>query len=229
MLKDVQWSEDGTYTPQGCHTPLEFFNNALKNSYLFDLELGYFNSAAISVLSNSFATFLRNGGIMRMAINHIVSQKDKLAIQEGVDGHVDMPFDITDIEELRKNLDEYGDHFFRCLAYLIQEHRIQIRIIRPKGTQGISHTKRGQFSDGDTIVSFTGSANFTLGGFFNNREEITLSISGSPDPVVQKRIANRKRDFNELMAGHDDTVEYLKTSDLEEAIKTTFGKKSHST
>ena len=224
MLKDVQWSEDGTYTPQGCHTPLEFFNNALKNSYLFDLELGYFNSAAISVLSNSFATFLRNGGIMRMAINHIVSQKDKLAIQEGVDGHVDMPFDITDIEELRKNLDEYGDHFFRCLAYLIQEHRIQIRIIRPKGTQGISHTKRGQFSDGDTIVSFTGSANFTLGGFFNNREEITLSISGSPDPVVQKRIANRKRDFNELMAGHDDTVEYLKTSDLEEAIKTTFGK-----
>ena len=224
MLKDVQWSEDGTYTPQGCHTPLEFFNNALKNSYLFDLELGYFNSAAISVLSNSFATFIRNGGIMRMAINHIVSQKDKLAIQEGVDGHVDMPFDITDIEELRKNLDEYGDYFFRCLAYLIQEHRIQIRIIRPKGTQGISHTKRGQFSDGDTIVSFTGSANFTLGGFFNNREEITLSISGSPDPVVQKRIANRKRDFNELMAGHDDTVEYLKTSDLEEAIKTSFGK-----
>ena len=224
MLKDVQWSEDGTYAPQGCHKPLEFFNNALKNSCLFDLELGYFNSAAISVLSNSFATFIRNGGVMRMAINHIVSKKDKLAIQEGEDGHVDMPFDITDIEELRKNLDEYGDHFFRCLAYLIQEHKIQIRIIKPKATQGISHTKRGQFSDGDTIVSFTGSANFTLGGFFNNREEITLSISNSPDPVVQKRIANRKRDFNELMAGNDDTVEYLKTSDLEEAIKTSFGK-----
>ena len=34
MLKDVQWSEDGTYTPQGCHTPLEFFNNALKNGYV---------------------------------------------------------------------------------------------------------------------------------------------------------------------------------------------------
>lgn len=224
MLNDVQWSEDGTYAPQGCHTPIEFFNNALKNSYLFDLELGYFNSAAISVLSNSFATFIRNGGIMRMAINQIVSKKDKLAIEEGENGHVDMPFDITDIDELRKNLDEYGDHFFRCLAYLIQEHRIQIKIIKPKGLQGISHTKRGQFSDGDTIVSFTGSANFTLGGFLNNREEITLSISDSPDPVVQKRIANQKRNFNELMTGNDDTVEYLNVSDLEEAIKTTFGK-----
>ncbi len=224
MLKEVRWSEDGTYTPQGCHTPLEFFNNALKNSYLFDLELGYFNSAAISVLSNSFATFIRNGGIMRMAINHIVSKKDKLAIEKGEEGNVIMPFDLSDIEELRRSLDEYGDHFFRCLAYLIQEHRIQIRIIKPKGAQGISHTKRGQFSDGDTIVSFTGSANFTLGGFFNNREEITLSISNSPDPVVLKRIANQKRNFNMLIAGQDDTVEYLKASDLEEAIKTTFGR-----
>ncbi len=194
------------------------------NSYLFDLELGYFNSATISVLSRSFATFIRNGGIMRMAINHIVSKKDKLAIEKGEEGNVIMPFDLSDIEELRRSLDEYGDHFFRCLAYLIQEHRIQIRIIKPKGTQGISHTKRGQFSDGDTIVSFTGSANFTLGGFFNNREEITLSISNSPDPVVLNRIANQKRNFNMLIAGQDDTVEYVKASDLEEAIKTTFGR-----
>ena len=224
MLKDVEWSEDGTYAPQGKHTPIEFFNNALKNSYLFDLELGYFNSAAISVLAYSFATFIRNGGIMRMAINHIVSPKDKMAIESGEDGHVDMPFDITNIHELRKSLDEYGDHFFRCLSYLIQEHRIQIRIIKPKGTRGISHTKRGHFCDGDTTVAFTGSANFTLGGFFNNREEITLSFSDSPDPIVQKRIANRKEEFNLLMAGNDESVEYLNARDLEEAIRTEYGR-----
>lgn len=224
MLKDVEWSEDGTYAPQGIHTPIEFFNNALKNSYRFDLELGYFNSAAISVLASSFATFIRNGGIMRMAINHIVSQKDKMAIEAGENGNVDLPFDITNIHELRKSLDEYGDHFFRCLSYLIQEHRIQIRIIKPKGTYGISHTKRGQFCDGDTTVSFTGSANFTLGGFFSNREEITLSLSNSPDPIVQKRIANRTEEFNLLMSGNDDSVEYLRTTDLEEAIFTEYGK-----
>lgn len=224
MLKDVQWSEDGTYTPQGEHKPIEFFNNALKNSYLFDLELGYFNSAAINVLSYSFATFIRNGGIMRMAINHIVSDKDKHAIEKGEEGNVNAPFDITDIEELRKGLDEYGEHFFNCLAYLIQEHRIQIKIIKPKGTNGLAHTKRGQFSDGDTIVAFTGSANFTLGGFINNREDITLSFNTSPDPVIQKRIANRKKDFNNLMAGLDDSVEYLPTEKLETAIRTQYGK-----
>ena len=224
MLKDVKWSEDGIYTPQGLHTPVEFFDDALKNSYLFDIELGYFNSAAISVLASSFATFIRNGGIMRMAINHIVSQKDKEAIAKGEEGNVILPYDLTDFAQLRKSLDEYGEHFFRCLAYLIQEHRIQIKIIKPKGTNGISHTKRGQFSDGDTIVSFNGSANFTLGGLFNNREEITLAFNDSPDPLIRKRIANLKEEFNNLMAGNDESVEYLKTSDLEEAIRTQYGK-----
>ena len=224
MLKDVQWSEDGTYAPQGEHKPIEFFNNALKNSYLFDLELGYFNSAAINVLSFAFATFIRNGGIMRMAINHIVTEKDKHAIQAGEQGNVEPPLDITNIEELTKVLDEYGEHFFRCLAYLIQEHRILIKIIRPKGTNGLAHTKRGMFSDGDTIVSFSGSANFTLGGFINNREEITLSFSTSPDPLIQKRIANRKDDFNKLMSGLDESVEYLSTVDLESALSERYGK-----
>ena len=224
MLKDVQWSEDGTYAPQGEHKPIEFFNNALKNSYLFDLELGYFNSAAINVLSFAFATFIRNGGIMRMAINHIVTEKDKHAIQAGEQGNVEPPLDITNIEELTKVLDEYGEHFFRCLAYLIQEHRILIKIIRPKGTNGLAHTKRGMFSDGDTIVSFSGSANFTLGGFINNREEITLSFSTSPDPLIQKRIANRKDDFNKLMSGLDESVEYLSTADLESALSERYGK-----
>lgn len=224
MLKDVQWSEDGTYAPQGEHKPIEFFNNALKNSYLFDLELGYFNSAAINVLSFAFATFIRNGGIMRMAINHIVTEKDKHAIQAGEQGNVEAPLDITNIEELTKVLDEYGEHFFRCLAYLIQEHRILIKIIRPKGTNGLAHTKRGMFSDGDTIVSFSGSANFTHGGFINNREEITLSFSTSPDPLIQKRIANRKDDFNKLMSGLDESVEYLSTADLETALCGRYGK-----
>ena len=224
MLKDVQWSEDGTYAPQGEHKPIEFFNDALKNSYLFDLELGYFNSAAINVLSFAFATFIRNGGIMRMAINHIVTEKDKHAIQAGEQGNVEAPLDITNIEELTKVLDEYGEHFFRCLAYLIQEHRILIKIIRPKGTNGLAHTKRGMFSDGDTIVSFSGSANFTLGGFINNRVEFTLSFSTSPYPLIQERIANRKDDFNKLMSGLDESVEYLSTSDLESALSARYGK-----
>ena len=123
-----------------------------------------------------------------MAINQIVSAKDKDAIANGVVGGIELPFDLTDWKSIKDSLDEYGEHFFKCLAYLIQEKRIEIQIIKPKTTTGIAHTKKGQFFDEEgTIVGFSGSANFTLGGLFNNLEEINVFLSTSPDPQIQKR------------------------------------------
>lgn len=223
MLKDVEWSEDGTYTQKSIYTPLKFFNDALKNSCVFDLELGYFNSAAISVLSQSFATFIANGGVLRMAINQMVSARDKEALIKGQNGNTGFFFDLTNIEELKETLNEYDKHFFNCLSYLIQEKRIVLRIIKPADTDGIAHTKKGQFCDGDMTISFTGSANFTLGGLFNNREEIVISLNTSLDPQVKKRIERQKYDFDNLMAGKSHDVEYLPTEKLEVAIRSAFG------
>ena len=224
MLKDVKWSEDGTYTPQGQHTPFEFFSNALENSYFFDIELGYFNSAAISVLSGSFASFISNGGKMRMAINQVVSADDKKAITEGLQGCVNLCLDLSDWNALRSSLDEYGEHFFKCLAYLIQENRIELQIIKPKSTSGIAHTKKGQFVDLEgTVVGFSGSANFTLGGLFNNLEEINIFLSSSPDPVIQKKLSNQKEHFNRIMARSEDEIEYLSPGELQEAILSSYG------
>ncbi len=224
MLNDVEWAEDGVYTPQGEHTPHEFFSNALSNSLIFDIQLGYFNSAAINVLSSSFATFISNGGFMRMAINQIVSAKDKDAISSGLEGGLVAPFDLTCWESIKAGLDEYGEHFFKCLAYLIQEKRIETQIIKPKATTGIAHTKRGQFVDSDgMIVGFSGSANFTLGGLFNNLEDINIFLSTSPDLSIQKKIANQKAEFDRVMNGTQKEIEYLSSNDLEAAITSTYG------
>lgn len=225
MLKDVEWSEDGTYTPQGEHTPIEFFNDALRNSVMFDIQLGYFNSAAINVLSRSFATFIKNNGYMRMAINQIVSRKDKDAIKNGINGGIDAPFDLTDWESIHKGLDEYGEHFFHCLAYLIQEKRIEIQIIKPKDTSGIAHTKRGCFTDAEGItVGFSGSANFTLGGLINNLENIEIFISTSPDKSIRKKLENNKALFTRIMSKKESGIEYLSVKDLEEAITSSYGR-----
>lgn len=224
MLNDVEWAEDGVYTPQGEHTPHEFFSNALSNSLMFDIQLGYFNSAAINVLSSSFATFISNGGFMRMAINQIVSAKDKDAISSGLEGGLDAPFDLTCWESIKAGLDEYGEHFFKCLAYLIQEKRIEIQIIKPKATTGIAHTKKGQFIDSDgMVVGFSGSANFTLGGLFNNLEDINIFLSTSPDRSIQKKIQNQKAEFDKVMDGIQSEIEYLSPKDLEAAITSTYG------
>ena len=225
MLNAVEWAEDGTYRPGEINSPEKFFNDCLENSIEFDLQLGYFSSAAISVLADGFATFISKGGRMRLIINHIVSDKDKKAISKGVYGGVIDCFDLTDFESLRQTFDEYQQQFFDCLAYLIANKRIDIRIIKPLNKKGISHTKAGQFRDGDSITSFTGSANFTISGLFNNLEEIKIDRSDSIDMMVQKRIVSQREEFDSIMERRKKNVEYLSPDDLVSAIMSNYGDK----
>lgn len=225
MLYEVDWAEDGTYRPGEDYSPERFFNDSLRNSNEFDLQLGYFSSAAISVLADGFATFISNGGKMRLVINQIVSEADKKAICKGVGGGIIDCFDLTNFEELRKTFDEYQQQFFDCLAFLIYNKRIDIRIIRPRSRKGIAHTKSGQFRDGDSVTSFTGSANFTINGLFNNLEEIKIDRSDSVDSMVRKRIASQRAEFDSIMNRQKRGIEYLSPENLEAAVVSAFGDK----
>ena len=226
MLYEVDWAEDGTYRPGEENSPEKFFNDCLENSKEFDLQLGYFSSAAISVLADGFASFISKGGKMRLVINHIVSEEDKQAITKGVNGGIIECFDLSNFEELRKTFDEYQQQFFECLAFLIYDNRIDIRIIRPRNTTGIAHTKSGQFRDGDSVTSFTGSANFTISGLFNNLEEIKIDRSDSIDPMIRKRIENQRIEFDKIMAKKQKNIEYLSPDKLISAVKSNFGDKT---
>lgn len=224
MLCDVDWAENGTYCPGEIYSPEKFFNDGLTNSTEFDLQLGYFSSAAISVLANGFATFISNRGRMRLVINQIVSEADKEAIKKGVCGHYINCFDLTDFDMLRNTFDAY-QQFFECLAFLIHVKRIDIRIIRPRNRMGISHTKSGQFRDGDSVTSFTGSANFTISGLFNNLEEIKIDRSDSIDKMVRNRIQGQRAQFDAIMNGQKQNIEYLSPDRLITAVNASFGGK----
>jgi hypothetical protein len=162
---------------------------------------------------------------MRLVINHIVSEEDKEAISKGLHGGVIDCFDLTNFETLRQTFDEYQQQFFECLAFLIYDKRIDIRIIKPRNKKGISHTKSGQFRDGDSITSFTGSANFTISGLFNNLEEIKIDRSDSVDKMVQNRIASQREEFDSIMKGKKRNIEYLSPENLISAIQSNFGDK----
>lgn len=225
MLYEVDWAEDGTYRPGEYNSPEKFFNDCLENSKEFDLQLGYFSSATISVLADGFASFISNGGRMRLVINHIVSAEDKEAISKGIHGGVIDCFDLTNFESLRQTFDEYQQQFFDCLAFLIYSKRIDIRIIKPRNKKGISHTKSGQFRDGDSVTSFIGSANFTISGLFNNLEEIKIDRSDSIDMMIQKRIKSQREEFDSIMDGRKKNVEFLSPENLVSAIMSNFGDK----
>lgn len=223
MLKDCEWSEDRDYKTGSSNEPLQFYLDGLANSTQFDLLLGYFSSSAISLLSVGFATFISKGGKMRMIINHLLSEKDKEAIQKA-EGPSAKVFDLTDVEGLQRVLDDYDSHFFECLAYLIAQKRIEIKVIKPKSGKGIAHYKSGVFSDGVDFVGYKASCNFTLYGLSENLEELEAFLSwenGRSNKLIKKQLQLIERYFKE----EDEDVEYVPAEEIEVVLKERFNKK----
>lgn len=224
MLKsDIEWPETRSYDTGTEWEPVGFFSDCLCNSTSFDLMLGFFASSAISVLSDGFATFLYNGGKMRLIINDILSDEDKEAIQKGVGDSFVPAFNLSDIEALKATLSERDRHFFDCLSWLIQNNRIEIKVIAPNGGTGISHPKCGVFSDGENSVSFTGSCNFSRSALVDNIEQLTASCDWDMGPEAAK-VRHRIDSFEKAFNG-EGNYKYLSTSDIKTRIVSAFGDK----
>jgi superfamily II DNA or RNA helicase len=223
MLKEVEWSEDRSYRTGSENEPFEFYLNGLNNCKSIDLLLGYFSSAAISVLSLGFAKFIHNGGVLRIVVNNILSEEDKKAIKLGQANELEnAPIDLRDIKQLKDSLDDYGKHFFQCLSYLISQDRIQIKVVTPKGRKGIVHYKSGIFSDGTDVIGFKASCNFTAFGLLENLEELDAFLSWE-NSRSSKMIARQRKDFEDIFSGKSEIVNYLDIEEVKVAIKSEFG------
>lgn len=224
MLKDCDWSIDRDYKTGSENEPLQFYLDGLANSNEFSLLLGYFSSSAINLLSVGFATFISKGGKMKMVINHLLSAKDKEAIEKASQESINKVFDLTDVVALGRVLDEYDTHFFECLAYLIAEKRIEIKVIKPKNGKGIAHYKSGVFSDGQDAVGYQASCNFTYYGLSENIEQLEAFLSwenGRSNKLIKKQL----KLIDDYFAEKDEDVEYIPVSDIEVVLKDRFGKK----
>jgi superfamily II DNA or RNA helicase len=225
MLKDCDWSLDRDYKTGSENEPMQFYLDGLANSNEFSLLLGYFSSSAINLLSVGFATFISKGGKMKMVINHLLSAKDKEAVWRVEENPNQIRvFDLTDVVSLGRVLDEYDTHFFECLAYLISEKRIEIKVIRPKNGKGIAHYKSGFFSDGLETVGYQASCNFTYYGLSENIEQLEAFLSwenGRSNKLIKKQIKLIDDYFNEK----DEDVEYVSVGEIEVVLKDRFGKK----
>ncbi|WP_227873949.1 DEAD/DEAH box helicase family protein [Flavobacterium nackdongense] len=204
--------------------PLQFYLDGLANSSEFNLLLGYFSSSAINLLSVGFATFISKGGKMKMVINHLLSSKDKEAVEKANDKSISKVFDLTDVVSLGRVLDEYDIHFFECLAYMISEKRIEIKVIKPKNGKGIVHYKSGVFSDGQDSVGYKASCNFTLYGLSENLEELEAFLSwknGRSNKLIKKQL----KLIDDYFTEKDEDVDYIPVTEIEVVLKNKFGKK----
>ena len=183
--------------------------------------LGFFSSSAINVLADGFASFLYNGGRMNLIVNDILTEQDKAAI---ANGKLDTPipfFDISDIEKLKNTLSERDVHFFECLAWLIRNSRLEIRIVAPKDGIGISHTKTGIFSDGVNKVGFDGSCNFSRSALIDNIESLTAFCDWDGNPA-SATIDKIKGEFELVFGGKDENVVFVPIDKVKTRIVESF-------
>ena len=223
-LQNIDIPVTKEYSSGSKHEPIELYLDGLSNSNRFDLLLGYFSTSAINLLSYGFTKFLANGGNMRLVINQFLTQKDKEALTKGVEKKPEEIFGYElSLSEIRKNLDEGGEHFFNCIAWLIAKKRIDIKIVKPKAKSGIAHYKSGVFSDGKNFLKFKGSCNFTANALLNNLEEIEVKCSW--DEADLAAIKEYQTYFEEIFCERATFIEYLDSKNIEEVIINEFGDK----
>ena len=225
MLKtNVLWPASRRFKSRTEWEPIGFFSEALCNSTQFDIKLGFFSSSAINILSDGFATFLYNGGRMRMVINDVLSVEDQQAFMVGEKDVMIPYFDLQNIQEIKRTLSERDKHFFECLSWLVRNERLDIKIVAPKCGDGIAHSKCGVFTDGLNRVAFEGSCNFSRTALIDNLESITAFCDWDGQGDICK-IDDIAEDFERTFSGNDDSVLYLKADEVKAGIATNFEQK----
>lgn len=219
MLKDCNFAL--SYSTGLEHEPKEFFTEALAESKAFDLGLGFFSTSGIRCLAYGFALFIANGGKMRVVINHILSDKDKKAIERGQKGCLDDFEDrvLIDVEQLCATLSREDEQFFRCFSYLISINRIEfIATISTQG--GLGHDKYGVFTDerGDK-VAFGGSANFSQTAMELNGETIMVFTSWKD----KDRVVDLETKFEHNWNGDNTHLKHIALDKVTSYIKDKFG------
>lgn len=184
--------------------PIDFCELALSNSIKFDLGLGYFSSACINVLSIGFAHFISNGGNMQLYINQYLTEDDYNLLQSNQTVDFEKRI-LQSFHLLKETLLKRDEHFFKCLSYLIQNKRIEIKIVVPKDG-GLAHEKFGIFTDENNYkVAFTGSMNLTAAALVKNIETIECTCSWKSEDS-RERISASEQDFSEIWTGANESV-----------------------
>ena len=124
---------------------------------------------------------------------------------------------------LKTTLSKRDEHFFKCLSYLIQNKRIDIKIVIPKDG-GLAHEKFGIFTDDNNDkVSFTGSMNLTAAALVKNIETIECTCSWKGEDN-KERIEISEQDFAEIWTGANNNVLIFPAKKFCQEIVKTFPK-----
>jgi superfamily II DNA or RNA helicase len=153
----------------------DFYIPALSVSATYSRAVGYFTSTSLALFSRGLESFAASDGKMRLIASPHLDLDDVADIERGYDAREVIEratlraLDADDSEAIVRGLGTVG----RLVA--LNQLDIKLAFVSHGGRVGMYHEKIGVFRDrcGD-LISFTGSANETLGGLVANFESIDV-------------------------------------------------------
>ena len=139
-----------------------------------DCMVGFFSSEVLASLAPGLATYFnQTDNCLRLLISPLLRSEDQAAIEEGIKSGDAVARKV--LEELLITEDLLEEHTLKCLSWLLQAGRIEIKIALMK--DALFHPKVWLFHAGDDVMAVHGSSNVTLAGIRKNVEQIAVSQS----------------------------------------------------
>ena len=192
----------------------EFYIPVLSNSNEYYRMSGFFSSTSLAISARGIGNFITNGGKMKLICSAVLSEEDKLVIEEAnenpekfIEKHA-----IADFKSLEEG---FVKNHVEALGWMLANGLLEIKIAIPKNVNGIFHSKIGILKDNENnIISFSGSDNETASGWSHNIEEFKVFCSW--DSTEEKYVNSDLDKFNKYWEGKTSRTKVI---DIPRAIK----------
>lgn len=178
----------------------EVISPALAASDTADVMIGFFASQALAEIAPGLATYLRTSKApLRLIVSPYLTAADQEALADGIQSAVTLA--AHKIIDALPDADMLSHHTLGCLAWLIAQGRLQMRIALMRNA--LFHPKVWLFREGADIAALHGSANMTGAGLGRNREQLGLARGWMNDDAA-RTCARLDAEFELLWAGGDN-------------------------
>jgi len=208
-LRDLQLSYE--YRSDSTNIVDDFYIPCLRESKEYLRAVGFFTSNGLALGAKGLAAFINREGHMRLVASPWLEPEDIEAFTKGYEAKeniLERALLRQFGEELLTEASLLTRHRLECLAWLIADERLEIKLAIPSPSllsngHGIYHEKIGVFIDVDgNSVAFTGSPNETVGGLVSNFESIDVFKSWEDTHGrVERKRSNFERLWNDLTSG----------------------------
>lgn len=174
---------------------------AIGSADSLDCMMGFFASSSFAEIAPGLASFLRRSdNPMRLIMSPFVSPGDREALELGADAGMIVE---SRLAETLPDADALAAHTLSCLAWLVRQGRLEIKIALLKG--GLFHPKVWLLNLGGRRAAFHGSSNLTGAALSRNKEQVALARGWMDDvqDVTERRI---RTEFQDIWEGDDPDV-----------------------